>query len=138
MKTLAVLFALLLGSIVHGQTESSGNITATVPNVNGTEGEVHFALYTAGTFMKQAPLSSEKAVITDGQATVTFKNIEKGTYAVVVLHDRNNNGKMDFDSSGMPKEDYGTSGNTMSFGPPNWEASKFEFDGAAQEIEIRL
>lgn len=138
MKTLAVLFALILGSYVEAQTQGSGKIIATVPNVNGTEGKVSFALYTVDTFMKQAPVSAAASEIKDGQATVTFENIAEGTYSIVVLHDRNNNSKMDFDSSGMPKEDYGTSGNTMSFGPPNWEESKFEFEGSYQEIEIRL
>ena len=138
MKTLAVLFALLLGSIVHGQTEGSGNITATVPNVNGTEGNVLFGLYNADNFMKSRPEFSVKAKIKNGKAVANFEDIPEGTYAVLVMHDKNDNESMDFDTNGMPLEDYGTSGNGMSYGPPSWEESKFQFDGTDHAIEIRF
>ena len=39
-------------------------------------------------------------------------------------HTKNN--RMDYQENGMPKESYGMSGNDMSFGPPNFEAAKFE------------
>ena len=50
---------------------------------------------------KGFPDAPEKAVgkalapIKHGSATVTFSDLETGTYAVVVLHDENQNGKMD-------------------------------------------
>lgn len=138
MKTIAVLFAMFIGSLVQSQNAESGKINVSVPNVNGTQGAVHFALHTADTFMKKAAVASAKSAIIDGKATVTFEGIENGTYAIVVLHDKNENGKMDMDPSGMPAEDYGTSGNSMSFGPPNWEESKFNFDSASKDIEIRF
>ena len=138
MKTIAVLIAMLLGSLVYGQAETTGTIKATVPNVTGEEGEVLFAVYTEDHFMKKAADFSAKAEIVDGKASVKFENIPAGTYAIVVLHDKNSNERMDFDASGMPQENYGTSGNSLSYGPPNWEASNFEFDGTEKDIEIRF
>ena len=121
MKTLAVLFAMLLGSIVNAQVEKTGNINATVPNVNGTEGSVLFGLYNADNFMKAEPEFSVKAEIKDGKAIANFENVPEGTYALMVMHDKNDNKRMDFDNSGMPLEDYGASGNAMSYGPPTWD-----------------
>ena len=138
MKTIAVLFALLLGSIVHGQTEASGNITATVTNVSGNEGKVRFGLYSAETFMKTTPEFFVDAEITDGKAIAKFESVPAGTYALLVMHDRNENGKMDFDANGMPQESYGSSGNSMPYGPPVWEESKFTFSGEPKELEIRF
>lgn len=141
MKTLILILALITGSIVNAQQEKAGEngkITATVPNVNGTEGEVLFALYTSETFMKKQADFVALSEIKDGKATGVFENVPEGTYAVVVLHDKNGNKRMDFDSSGIPQENYGTSGNSMSYGPPNWMASKFEFDGTSKELEIRF
>ncbi|MGA8852779.1 MAG: DUF2141 domain-containing protein [Christiangramia sp.] len=138
MKTIVVLVAMLLGALVHAQTEKVGSISATVPNVSGTEGNVKFGLYSAETFMKAAPEFSVKAEIKDGKAIANFKDIPEGTYALLVMHDKNNNGQMDFDENGMPLENYGSSGNAMSYGPPVWEESKFEFDGNQKEIEIRF
>lgn len=138
MKTIAVLAAMLLGSLIHAQTGKTGNITATVPNVSGTEGNVRFGLYSAETFMKSAPEFSVDAEIIDGKAIANFESVPAGTYAVLVMHDKNGNGKMDFDANGMPQESYGSSGNTMPYGPPLWEESKFEFNGEKKDLEIRF
>ncbi|MCG9972720.1 DUF2141 domain-containing protein [Christiangramia crocea] len=138
MKTIALLLAMLVGSFMHGQKENTGTITTVVPNVNGTEGEVLFALYTQDDFMKREADFSAVSKIVDESATCIFENVPAGTYALVVMHDKNSNQRMDFDNSGMPQEDYGTSGNTMSPGPPNWMESKFEFDGTDKKIEIRF
>ncbi|MUP47206.1 DUF2141 domain-containing protein [Gramella sp. BOM4] len=138
MKTLILLLAMTVGAIANAQAQNEGKIQATVTNLQGDQGEVLFALYTADKFMKQEPDFSAKASIIDGQAKVNFEKIPAGTYSLVVLHDKNGNGRMDFDSSGMPQEAYGTSGNSFSYGPPNWADSNFSFDGETEEIVIRL
>ncbi len=138
MKTIAVLVAMLIGALVQAQAEKSGSISAVVPNVIGTEGNVKFGLYSEETFMKAAPEYSVKAEIHDGKAVANFENIPEGTYALLVRHDKNDNGQMDFDASGMPTENYGSSGTGMSYGPPSWDHSKFEFHGGQKELEIRF
>ena len=143
MKTIAFLFAMFLGSLLYAQDTTSANdkngiITATIPNLKSEEGEVLFALYTEDDFLKKATIYPVKSEIREGKAYATFENVPAGTYAIVVLHDRNSNKKMDFDANGMPQEDYGTSGKSMSYGPPNWEESKFEFSGKEKAIEIRF
>jgi len=44
------------------------------------------------------------APIEHGSATVTVSDLEPGTYAVVVLHDENQNGKMDKTLLGRQKK----------------------------------
>ena len=56
----------------------------------------------------------------------------------MVLHDENGNKRMDFESNGLPKESYGSSGNDMSMGPPSFEGSKFEITDTDKEITIRF
>lgn len=141
MKTVIFILALLTGSLLKAQdaqNQITGKITATVPNVSGSEGEVIFVLYNSENFMQQEVQHVSLSPIKDGKATGVFKNIPVGTYAVVVLHDRNGNHRMDFDSNGMPQEAYGSSGNSLSYGPPSWQSSKFEFDGSNKELEIRF
>ncbi|MCP9200039.1 DUF2141 domain-containing protein [Gramella sp. GC03-9] len=138
MKTLIVLLAIAVGSCTLSQAQNTGNISAQVTNLTSAEGEVLFALYTADKFMKQEPDFSGKASITDGRAKVVFENVPAGTYAVVVLHDKNGNGRMDFDSSGMPMESFGTSGSNFQYGPPSWAEAKFDYEGGQKEVEIRL
>ncbi|MDT0643217.1 DUF2141 domain-containing protein [Zunongwangia sp. F363] len=140
MKTLAVLAAVLFFNFVTAQEklEEKGKITVTINNVTSDEGEVLFGIYTEDTFMKGEPNFRALSEIKDGVATANFEGIPEGTYAIIALHDKNGNRRMDFDSSGMPMESYGTSGNSMSYGPPQWQESKFRFNEEYQDIEIRF
>ena len=64
--------------------------------------------------------------------------IAPGSYGVRVMHDQNGNGELDGNLVGMPKEPWGFSNNASgSFGPPTWEAVRFELDGDLTQ-DIRL
>ena len=75
---------------------------------------------------------------TKGEVTLTFENVEPGTFAIMVMHDENDNQRMDMEANGMPKENYGTSGQVNSFGPPTFEGAKFEVTDEDQEFRIRF
>ncbi|WP_271766062.1 DUF2141 domain-containing protein [Aquimarina algiphila] len=140
MKTLALIVALLISNFfTHAQENINGiTITVTVPNVTSSEGEVLFGLYDENTFMKAAPIKGEKSIITDGVAKITFTNVPAGVYAISCFHDINGNNRMDFEPNGMPKENYGVSNNSMSYGPPMWGEAKFEVTSENLELEIRM
>ena len=143
MKTLIVLITLTLSSIlVRAQSPEAANtagtsITVTVP-VQSNDGMIYVGLYDQDTFMKSEPIKAEESEIVDGQATVTFKDIEPGVYAITLFHDKNGNKQMDFEPNGMPKEMYGVSNNVMSYGPPQWSDAKFEVNGEPITMEIRM
>ena len=119
--------------------QGSASITVTVPNVSGTEGNVIFALYDSSeAFASRAPVATSKSSIANGSSEATFKNIAPGTYAIVALHDKNGNERMDFEPSGMPKEDYGSSNNKMRMGPPNFEDAKFTVENKSLDLTIRF
>ncbi|MDT0647343.1 DUF2141 domain-containing protein [Zunongwangia sp. F260] len=140
MKILAVLASILFFNFATAQEnqEEKGSITAIVTNATSDEGEVLFGLYSEDTFMKTEPEFRALSEVKNGVAKAIFTDIPEGTYAIIALHDKNGNKRMDFDSNGMPMENYGTSGNGMSYGPPNWEDSQFKFDKESREIEIRF
>jgi uncharacterized protein (DUF2141 family) len=71
------------------------------------------------------PIQAKSTLIKNGKIIVKFKNITNGEYSIICYHDKNNNKQMDFNSNGMPLEDYGSFNNKMSYGPPNFEDSKF-------------
>ena len=67
--------------------------------------------------------------IDDHTCRYTFKNIPKGVYAISLFHDENDNGTMDTNFVGIPKEAYGCSNNAKGFmGPPKWQDAKFEIN----------
>lgn len=142
MKTILLTIALSLTTyFLAAQAEpeilSEGTtITISVP-VHSSEGMVRIGLYNAENFM-QTPSVGIDSEIVDLKATVTFKNVIPGEYAVILYHDKNNNNQMDFDPNGMPLEMYGMSNNPMSYGPPQWSDAKFEVGTSPVEMEIRL
>ncbi|MFP2996020.1 DUF2141 domain-containing protein [Spongiivirga sp. MCCC 1A20706] len=140
MKKLALIFTLALTSLVSLAQEKTEGITITVVTENflNNEGKAMYALHTEDTFMKGPGVQNAESKIEDGKVTITFKNVTPGTYAIMLLHDVNENQKMDFDASGMPKESYGMSGNDMSFGPPQFDSAKFEVNKEDLNLNIRL
>ncbi|MDN3593784.1 DUF2141 domain-containing protein [Zunongwangia endophytica] len=141
MKTLAIIFALLITGISSAQeskTAKTGSISVEILNVTSDDGKIMYAIYTKDSFMKK-PNYSKSATIEDGKSMITFDDVPEGEYAVICFHDKNDNDKMDFESNGMPKEDYGISNNKLNpYGPPTWEEGKFTFDGTEKELNIRL
>jgi uncharacterized protein (DUF2141 family) len=138
MKFLIPLLVLAMLSITNLITaQNNKSITATVVNVTSNSGKVGFALYNKTTFMME-PLQSKNAKIVAGKSTVTFKNLEKGEYAIICYHDKNDNNKMDFQPNGMPLEDYGSSNNVMAFAPPTYEDAKFVVAGKDVSLKIKF
>ena len=144
MKTALVTIALSFSSLflsAQSEAETSTStvgttITITVP-VQSTEGTILVGLYTESNFM-QNPTSGAVGEIKDGKCIVNLNNIAPGEYGITLLHDKNNNKRMDFDANGMPSERFGVSNNNMSYGPPQWKNAKFEVANTPIEMEIRL
>lgn len=128
MKTLAIIIALTLTSIITQAQDSlqTYSILVKVENPLNTKGHILIGLHTAHTFMKTEALQNSKVKVINGQALATFKQIKPGNYAIMVLHDENDNSQMDFETNGMPKESYGMSNNPMLMGPPNFNDALFE------------
>lgn len=138
MKTFAFTIVLLVfGNFCNAQNETV-NLEVTIDNIKNDNGVILLALHNKDTFMKLKPVKSLQAKIIDGHIKATFAGVAKGEYAVLAIHDENENGTMDFNTNGMPKESYGASNNDMSFGPPVWLDSKFIVGEENQSIAIRF
>jgi uncharacterized protein (DUF2141 family) len=124
-----------------GVQQPKGTVHIQVSNIRGTKGDVLISLYdNAKDFPKNAPkaVGRGKAEIKNGVASITFTNLPPGNYAAAILHDENNNRKMDFNLVGMPKEGYGFSNNAKgTLGPPSFKEASFSFDGGEKKIVIK-
>jgi len=139
MRTIAVLIALFLSQLFQAQTQDSPQVSVTVENIKSDDGTILFGVYSETTFLKAAPEFYAKSDIVDGVASVTFKDLPPGTYAISCFHDKNSNSQMDFEPTGMPLEPYGVSNNkTNDYGPPLWNDSKFELGEASLDLNIKL
>ncbi|MDB4292773.1 DUF2141 domain-containing protein [Maribacter sp.] len=139
MKKLGLLLsALCIGFTTMAQDDSGVTITVVVENVLSDGGTILAGLHSSESFMKSNGVANASAPGVKGEVTMTFENVAPGTYAIMVMHDANDNQRMDMEANGMPSESYGMSGNTMSMGPPNFDSAKFEVTDTDQEFRIRF
>jgi len=123
-------------------TAGENRIEAEATNLHSSNGSFACSLYNGP---KGFPKTDESVVgnsrikIKDGHAICVFDHIKPGGYAVVAMHDENDNGKMDYNFLGIPTEGYGfSSGATATFGAPSFDAAKFRYNGGVLRVPIPL
>jgi uncharacterized protein (DUF2141 family) len=138
MKTVALILGLVFTTMVLQAQDTTGvDVTVIIENVLSDEGKLVGSIHTQETFMKGPGIQNTAIDAVAGEQKVTFKNVAPGTFALLFLHDKNENNRMDFEANGMPKESFATSGD-MVYGPPSFEASKFEVADTDLEVRIRF
>ena len=140
MKNLALLLICFICFQYANAQDSTRtySITVTMNKVLSNQGHILIGLHDQNTFMKGKGIKNTKADIVDGKCIYTFTDVTPGVYAIMVLHDANDNEKMDFAENGMPIENYGVSNNRMNFGPPQFYDAKFEVIDQDLELEIKF
>lgn len=137
-KVVLFIGALLMSWSGMAQDKKGVKVTVIIENVLKDGGTILAGLHTAETFMRGEGLASAMKPAKAGEISLTFENVTPGTYAIMVMHDSNDNKQMDLEDNGMPKESYGTSGEMNMYGPPTFEGAKFEVANQDQEIRIRF
>ena len=131
LNLLQLILIILLLSSFQNQKQETYNLTIEVKELHNSSGTVLFVLYNReDAFPDEHYKKCLKKVtgkIVKGTSTVTFESLPAGKYAVTILHDENNDGKI---KKGMilPKEGIGFS-NYQSIGLTNKPSfSKASFD----------
>ena len=121
--------------------QSGGNLTVEITGLHNNKGNVLLSLYNQKDGFPSNPAkaySKDKAPIKDGKALFEYKALPAGTYAIAVLHDENENLKMDTKFLGLPKEGYGFSQDPiLYFGPPSFKNASFQHS-SEQTIRIAI
>ena len=109
-----------------------------VIGLRNDNGDVRCSLYSsAEDFPTNDDLLATTVVapISDHSAVCEFSSVAPGTYAVVVFHDENSDGKFNRNWLGMPKEGFGFSNDAPArWHPPKFDAASFSFSGAAEIV----
>ena len=118
------------------------SLTVTVKDLRNNKGDVQFALYNKkGTIPDKNYTKYYKKAVTsikNGSVSVTFKDLPEGRYAVNILHDENQDGKI---AKGLmlPTEGIGFSNyNSIGIGnKPNFEKASFELNkNTAKSVKV--
>jgi len=130
-KIFILVIATIFMSFNLQNNEETYSLTVIVKSLRNSKGVVQFAIYN-----KEGSIPDEKykkyylkgiATISNNTSTITFNDLPKGRYAINILHDENENGKIDKKFI-IPKEGIGFS-NYESIGFSNRpKFSKASFD----------
>jgi len=105
------------------------------------KGHVLVSLFRADVGFPDDPtkaIQKQRVAINKDKAVVKFDSIPNGVYAVAVLHDEDDDMKMDKNFVGIPKEGYGFSNNAIRLtGPPSFKEASFDHKNT-QKIEIKV
>ena len=133
----------LLTPAAGHQTEAdTGSILLKIEGAKSSKGVIRISLFNEeGGF----PSDSKKALkiisvpAKNGTVQVQLDNLPTGTYAIALLHDENQNGQLDTNLVGYPKEGYGASNNNLpTFRAPNFKEAAFKLESPKKELVIRL
>jgi uncharacterized protein (DUF2141 family) len=138
----AVLVFTYLPAMVFAQSSCSG-IQVKIPNIKNNTGVVACALFESSAGFSTEFLHSATNImmmkIRDTQARCNFLDIPPGTYALVVIHDKNMDGKLGTNLLGVPTEGYGfSSGAKALMSAPSFETASFSYDGKSLDLTTRL
>ena len=137
MMLLTFLFAASVGS--SPATSQDPHLTVRVEQARNDRGRMLAAVYDspAGFPGGGHPTRTGSAPIVGGRAQIPFE-LPPGVYAIVVVHDENDNHKLDTGFFGIPSEGIGASNDGQGrFGPARFEKAKLFLDRDTT-IDIRL
>ncbi|HGM5960334.1 TPA: DUF2141 domain-containing protein [Stenotrophomonas maltophilia] len=118
----------------------AADLAVTVHDVRAQTGTLRVALVgnAAAWDGKARPVQAQQAAPSGDSAHFTFKGVPAGSYAVLLTHDENDNGKLDTNLVGMPVEGYGFSNNPQVMRKPTFDEASVDVPAAGTAIDITL
>jgi uncharacterized protein (DUF2141 family) len=123
----------LLGSLVSfaSVAEETTVLNLELTGLQDASGDLYIAVYNSKeTWLGDDVVMGAKVVIAealDGEVVRHQFQLPPGEYALSIFHDENDNGKLDTNFIGIPKEPVALSNNARpKFGPPKYKDAVFE------------
>lgn len=115
---------------VQQPAEQPAVVKVKVTRVSAKKGEILAALFASDKGFPDnasAAYKVARGTAVNGTATLEFSNVPKGTYAIALFHDTNNDGELNTNMLGIPKEGYGVSNNVKNlFSGPGYKQCAFQ------------
>lgn len=133
MKTrnLLLVSLLLTASSSVGFSQSC-TLEVSIANIREVKGSIRASLFTEKSDFLKKEFVGKQIQIEDKAMTLTFTNLPPGEYSLSVIHDENENGELDTNFIGIPKEGFAFGNDALgTFGPPDFDKTivKLQNDG---------
>jgi uncharacterized protein (DUF2141 family) len=130
------LFSSLL--LLSSAGASAATVEVHVLKVAAGKGQIRVAVCDRERFLKQCAYTASMPA-REGENVIAVPGVPKGTWAVLAYQDENENGELDRNLIGIPKENYGFSRDAASrFGPPGFDDAAIPVDGELTVATIKL
>ena len=151
-RVLAITFIVFLALLVTSAARAS-ELRVTVTDVRSNTGELLIGLYeTSDGFVKAIANAETSGIMADrnrlvgvamrartGTQLAVFAQLPPGQYAVIVVHDENDDGRLDANAFGVPIEGYGFSNDARGFlSAPTFDATAITIGDSDASIAISL
>lgn len=99
MEKIVILILLVFGTLITNVMSDSYSLTIKPEGLKSSKGVLVFAIYNKDNSIPDQKFKKyyrkEISRIVNEKSEITFNNLTQGLYAVTILHDENNNGKID-------------------------------------------
>ncbi len=121
---------------------SASTLVVQVTGIRNSKGEIRLLVFSGQDGWPDVRDQSFRhaSLAANGRAvTFTLTNMPEGRYALSVLHDENENHKLDRDLFGRPKEGIGFGNNPkIGFTKPGWKDASVQVNGPSMQTTIDL
>ncbi|TVP51910.1 MAG: DUF2141 domain-containing protein [Mongoliibacter sp.] len=139
MKYLLIVLAAIF---LYDFEQRSTDLTLEVTNVKDESGVIRVLLFKGESGFPGdvgKAFRNASVPIKGNKATIVFKDLPEGEYALSVFHDSLNTGKLRTNAMGIPRDGYGFSNNASgTFGPPKYKDASFKVTTDQNQVSIKL
>jgi uncharacterized protein (DUF2141 family) len=124
------------------QNPSNPKLEIQINQTQSDKGMIRILIFSKDTGFPDQPTKALKSLSIQPKnktGNLSISDLPPGKYAVSVIHDEDNNGKLTTNAVGYPSEKFGFSNNPkVYFSPPSFEKAAFELKAETKKIEITL
>lgn len=121
---------------------SNPKLEIQINQTQSDKGMIRILIFSKDTGFPDQPTKALKSLSIQPKnktGNLSISDLPPGKYAVSVIHDEDNNGKLTTNAVGYPTEKFGFSNNPkVYFSPPSFEKAAFELKAEPKKIEITL
>ena len=143
LTPLCLLLSLVAPVSSLAETADASTVQVELTGLQNASGNIYIAVYDSDdTWLGDEVVLQQKVVIAealDGDIVRVEFQLQPGEYAFSIFYDSNDNGKLDTNFIGIPKEPVAISNNARpKFGPPKYKDAVFELgaEPVIQQISI--
>jgi uncharacterized protein (DUF2141 family) len=147
MKSFAVFSAACLAALaapaapVRAEPAGPAELDIAIERLRNQRGVLHLCLTRDTAHFPDCgsdPRAVKRSVPAAQGGSIRIAGLAPGAYALSVIHDENQNGRLDT-FAGIPREGFGFSRNpTIRFGPPRFDQVRFELGGGIARLAVRM